>query len=283
LNKQTEYIPNQRNNLNIIQTWKTVIFNIIHHWDLVKELVRVDLLGQFKKSFIGASWLIIFPLLNVVIWLLLNMAGVFNPGDTGIPYPAYVLLSTSIWTFFFGFYDTISRSLTQGGQVFIQTKFPHEVIFVQKIIVHLINFSIPFILILIVLMLFGIQFYWTSLLFPLVILPIIFLGASIGLVFSLFDIVAMDINSLFNKVMSMLIYITPIVYSDKVDSSVLQSIINYNPLTYILGSARDILIKGSLYQPEKYFLCAGISLVIFIICVRLFYVAEAKVMERITL
>jgi len=77
-----------------------------------------------------------------------------------------------------------------------------------------------------------------------------------------------------------LTFATTIIYSDKVQSPILQTIITYNPLTYFVCSARNLVVKGTLYNPELYFIYAAISLVVFMFSWHLFYISENKVIER---
>jgi len=276
------YTPGQTSQGHFFQVWWQVIYNVFRYRDLVWQLTRVDLLGQLKRSMLGVAWLFINPIVVVLVWLFLNKAGVFNPGETDIPYPAYVLLSTSLWNFFEGLFENISKSITTAGPMFIQAKFPHEVVVAQKMLVHLINFSIPFALNIGVLLAFGVEFSWGSLLFPLALIPLFLFAASLGLIFSVVEVVAVDIYNGFQRLLHYLIYATPVVYSDKISSPLIQSIIQYNPITYLLGGARDVLLKGTLTDPSSFYIWSGFTVLFFLIVVRVFVAAEQKVIERIT-
>jgi len=128
--------------------------------------------------------------------------------------------------------------------------------------------------------LFGVIPSWGIIFFPLVVIPLFFLGAAFGLFVSMLSIVAVDIDKIVTMGFGLLLYITPVIYSDKVDSKFVQLIIKWNPLTYLVCSARDIIIYGRLYDTTGYFICAGISLLLFLISWRLFYVSEDKIIER---
>ena len=91
---------------------------------------------------------------------------------------------------------------------------------------------------------------------------------------------AVDISNIIGMVMGFLMWATPLIYSDKVPSPFLQAVIKWNPLTYLVCSCRDIILFGRLYEPAGYVLCAGLSLVAFLISWRLFYVSEDAIVER---
>ncbi|MBR9919598.1 MAG: ABC transporter permease [Bacteroidetes bacterium] len=265
----------------LLGSWRKIIHNISRYRFFLRQLVRINMLVGFKKSFIGLLWLFILPVIAVFVWILLQGAGIVDPGKTDIPYPAYVLLSTSIWGFFIEIYRTVSQVLSGNGKIMIMTKFPHEVLVAEKIIVHLIRFAIPLAVNLVALLLFGIKFSWLSLLFPFTLIPLLLLGVSIGLIVALLRVVAVDISSLIDEFMRFLMYLTPIVYAPRVEIGWLSGIVEYNPLTYLIGFSRDILTTGSFYEPQKYLIWTGISILFFIVVVRFFFRVESRMLERL--
>ena len=283
MSKARIYTPNSNDYGNIFTTWATIIRNLVNYRELVYELAKVELMSEFKKSFLGAIWIILSPLLVVLVWLLMRSAGLFNPGDTGVPYPVYILLSTSIWGLFAATYKSVSSTISTGGKMFLDAKFPHEVIVAQKVLIGLFNFSITFVFNLFIILFFGVELTALSLLFPLAMIPLAILAITLGLIFAILRIVSFDIYNFFDKGLPILMYLTPVVYSNKVDSPLLQEIIKYNPLTYLVSFPRDILISNSFYKPEIYLICSAVTLLFFFITVKSYTAAEPKVMERLTI
>ena len=276
----TVYRPNQRHDMSFFGVWLEMIKNIIRSRELIRQLFKRDFFAEYKKSFLGVGWIIITPIMGIISWVFMQMTGLLNPGDVGIPYPAYILIGTSMWGFFLGFYSSASQTLSTGAGLIMQVNYPHEVLFIKQVAQHLANFTITFGVNIIVLISFGIIPSWKIIFFPAVILPMFFLGAAIGLIVSMISIVAVDISNIIDKFMGLLMFITPIIYSSNVDSALIQTIIKWNPLTHIVCSARDIVIYGRLYDTTGYFLSAIGSLIVFVISWRLFYVSENKVVER---
>ncbi len=250
-------------------------------WYLVKQLTRVEIVGLYKKSFLGMAWMFILPILAVVIWVVLNGAGVVNPGETDIPYPAYVLLSTSIWGFFLEAYKSSSNLLTNNGRMLIMSEVPFEPLLMQKVVVHLINFVIPFLVNIIVLLAFGVRFSALSLLFPVSLIPLLLLGMAIGMVVAIFRVIMVDVASLVDEGMKLLMFLTPIVYTPKINSSQLAVIVDYNPLTYLIGFSRDLLTMGAFFRPVEYLVFGLVSLLLFILSFRFLLKSSTYVLERL--
>lgn len=255
--------------------------NLKRYSFLFKQLVKVDITNAFKRSFIGMSWLVLTPIISVFVWIMLNGAGIFDPGKTDIPYPAYVLLSTSIWSFFQGSYQVTSNVIINSGRFMVTAKFPHEVLVAEQMVVHCINFIIPFLINIVVLLIYGIKFSWIALLFPITLLPLLLLGTGFGLIVALLRVVAVDFSKLADQCINFLMFLTPIVYAPKIKLDWLANIVKFNPLTYLVGFSRDIITKGTFYETNWYLLFGGISLLFFLFCLRIFMKYEEKLLERL--
>jgi lipopolysaccharide transport system permease protein len=243
-------------------------------------LFKRDFLAGYKKSFIGFTWIFISPVMGIISWVFLKQTGMLQPGDVGIPYPAYVLIGSSMWGLFMGFYDSSGGTLKAGAGFIMQVNYPHEALLFKQVAQKLANFLIGFSLNILILFAFEVVPNWKIVLLPLVVLPMFFLGSALGLIVSMISVVAFDLNKGITMIMGLLLYITPVIYSDKISNPLVQNLIKWNPLTYLVCSARDIVIYGTLYNSTGYAICTGISVLLFLISWRLFYVSEHNLIER---
>jgi lipopolysaccharide transport system permease protein len=274
------YEPNQRLKIGWIRTWIVLVSNIIQSWDLIYQLFRKDFLMSYKKSFIGAGWIFIAPIMGVVSWVFYNSTGILQPGDVGIPYPAYVLLSTSVYGLFGGFYTAASGTLTAGSGFITQVNYPHDVLLIKQALVQIANFAVVFLINIIVLFSFGVVPSFYIILLPVFILPIFFIGSAIGLFACIIEVVASDINKVITFLIGLLLFITPVIYSSKVQNPFLQKMIKWNPLTYLIGGTRDMVIYGKMDHLDRYLICSGVSLLLFLFSWRIFYITEQRVIEK---
>jgi lipopolysaccharide transport system permease protein len=275
------YSPNQRQKIGFFKTWAIMFRNIRNSRELIMQLFRRDFFMSYKKSFIGLTWIFISPIIGIFSWVFLNYAGVLQPGDTPIPFPAYVLLSSSLWGLFMGFYSAAAGTLGAGSGFIMQVKYPHEVLLVKQVAQHLAGFVITFGVNLVVLLLFGIVPDWKIIFFPILIIPMFFLGAGLGLIISVVSIVASDLTNLFNIGMSFVFYATPIVYvTSTIESSLLRVLVQINPLTYLVGGVRDVIVGGTMEYPERFLFVSVLAFIFFMLAWRLFFVSEDKVIEK---
>ena len=276
----TVYRPNQRHDLGFFETWSVMAKNIFNSRELIWQLFKRDFFAAYKKSFLGITWIFIAPIMGIVSWVFLNMTGMLHPGEVGIPYPAYVLVGSSVWGLFMGFFNSAKKTLSSGKDIVMQVNYPHEALLFKETAQYLANFLVTFFINIVVLFIYNVVPSWKVVFFPIVILPLFFLGAAIGLLFSMISIVAVDINRVVQMGMSLLMYLTPVIYSDKINNDVVQIIIKWNPLTYLVCSARDIIIYGRLYHAGGYVLCSGLAILLFMASWRLFFISEGSIIER---
>lgn len=274
------YEPNQRLKMGLFKTWCVLFTNIISSRELIWQLFRRDFFMSYKKSFLGFSWMIITPVMGIISWVLMNATGILTPGNVGMPYPAYVLLSSSIYGLFMNFYSGASGTLSAGSGFIFQVNFSHDALLAKQILLQMANFLITLLITILVLLFFGVYPSWMILLFPILIIPMMLLGAAIGLVTSVVSVVASDIQKGIGFIMGLLMYITPVIYSPDVKNPILHDIIKWNPLTYLIGAVRDSMIYGRIDHFDRFLISAGFSLILFLLAWRLFYVTEERVIER---
>lgn len=275
------YYPNKRHSTPVWKSWLLIIRNISRSRELIWYLFKRDFFASYRKSFLGSTWVVISPLLGIVAWVFLNQTGFFQPGELEVPYVVYVLVGTSMWRFFMSSYNDGAETLQSGKNLSSQIYFSHEVMFVNNMLMTFANFSITFVINLIVVLISGITLSWKLIFFPIVLLPLLFLGAGIGLIASLVAVVVTDLKRVIDYVVGLLMWVTPVVYSTKLDNELIQKIVPFNPLTYLVSSARDIVITGNLYEPRFFFICSGLSFIFFLIALRLFWVSEHRLIERL--
>ena len=103
---------------------------------------------------------------------------------------------------------------------------------------------------LVVLLLFGVIPSWPIILTPLFMLPLFALASAVGMQVCVIKVVAPDVQRAVSFLMGLLMYVTPVIYSPKVENEALRAVIKWNPLTYLVGGMRDAIIYGRLDHPE---------------------------------
>ena len=274
------YEPDQRARLGWVLSWKTMIENVVNSRELIWQLFKRDLLAGSKQSILGLLWMVISPLVGIVSWVLMNEAGVLRPGTLDVPYPLYVLFGTALWGLFMAFYSAAASSLTSAGGLLIQAKFSHEALVAQQMAHNVIVVIVNIVLLVAVWGVFGGSWHWSALLLPLGLVPLFLLGTGIGMAVSVFAVLIRDMTRTVTTLLGLAMFMTPVVYAGDVHHSWLQRLVAWNPLTYLVGGARDLVLEGRIGQPLAYVASVVLAAAVFLTSWRLFFMSEQKVAEK---
>jgi lipopolysaccharide transport system permease protein len=274
------YEPNQYAKIGFFKTILVIVKNTIASKELIFQLYKRDFLMQYKKSFLGLGWMIFGPIMGVVSWVLMDSAGVLSPGDVGVPYPVYVLFGTSIWGLFMSFFSSTSQTLQIAAGFIQQVNFHHEALVFKQGLQNLTNFGISLIINIVVMLSFGVMPTGFIVLVPLFIIPIFFLSASAGLMVSILSTLTSDVSRIASFFLSLLMFITPVIYDSSEKVVWLQQCNLYNPLTYLITAPRDLILTGTMSNPFYYLVSIVMAILFFMVALRFFYISEKKVIEK---
>jgi lipopolysaccharide transport system permease protein len=118
------------------------------------------------------------------------------------------------------------------------------------------------------------------LLVPLVIIPILFLTLGLGFLLSILNGIMRDIGNVMGLLMTFFMFLTPVLYA-KPKMGILMRMTKYNPLYYLVSGARDLVLTGTISEPEGFFVTVFSSFVTFVICLVVFHLTETRISERV--
>lgn len=275
------YAPDSRRRRGFWSSLAVMAANLVRSRELIRQLFIRDYLAVHKKSFLGFAWIVLAPVVATLSWLFMNAAGVLQPGTTSVPYPVYVLLGTTLWGLFIGFYQSATQTLTTAQGYILQVRYPHEALLVKQALEQVVNFAAALVVNLIAFLWFGVRPSWMILLLPLTTLPLFFLGAGLGLIIAVLGVVAAEFRRLCDVGLGLMLFITPVLYNTDAMGPGFRAVVRWNPLTHLLDAARSTILSGTVAEPLAFALSALFALGVFLVAWRLFYVSEHRVIEKL--
>ncbi|NIZ19933.1 ABC transporter permease [Entomospira culicis] len=271
----------KRQKMSSLQTYATIFANIWKHRWFIWILFARDYFMANKRTFLGYGWLLLAPLLSSMSWVALNLLGVLNTGEISVPFPLFVLIGTSFWTLFFNTYANNVDLFSIASGMLGSVSFPHETLIIAQTMKALANFFISSVLNFTILIIFGVYPTFAWLLLPFMLMPLIFLAGGFGLLLMVVKHALPDLERVFAFFLPMLMYITPIVFLPTQKSEKFFFLIKYNPLTYLIGVPRDIVLFGHSDFWGFYGWASVASALFFLLMVRVFYIAEEYLIEKL--
>ena len=102
-----------------------------------------------------------------------------------------------------------------------------------------------------------------------------------ALITSLLRIVALDMARIIDEGMRLLMFLTPVVYAPKLQLGWLSEIVTFNPLTYLISFSRDVLTKGTFYEPEIFGIMAALACLSLFVALGFLRFGRLRIIERL--
>ncbi|MCK4352479.1 ABC transporter permease [candidate division WOR-3 bacterium] len=254
------------------------IFKEIYKYrELLLTLALRDVKSRYKQSVLGITWALFVPLIAMLVFTFVFSK--FVKVDTGgIPYPIFAYCGILPWTFFAASLNTSINSLVANGGLVTKIYFPREVFPLASIAASFVDFCIATLVLLGLMLFYHIHFHLTILLVIPILLLQIMLTAGLGFIFSMANLFFRDIRYLFQVIIPLWMFATPVVYPIPEKFRWLYII---NPMAPIISSYRSLIIEGSLPDMTTFSISILISLTIFIIGALWFHRAEYLFAENI--
>jgi lipopolysaccharide transport system permease protein len=166
-------------------------------------------------------------------------------GETGIPYPAFVLIGTMLWQSFAEAMNAPLTALIASRALLIKLKFPYEAPIVSALLMTSFFAAVRLLLLIPIFIFVELTWSWMALLFPLGYFALLVLGLSLGLMVTPIGLLYTDVGRAIRMGITIVMYLTPVVYP-LAESGFLYWMNRINPVTYVLETARDIVTAQPL-------------------------------------
>lgn len=180
--------------------------------DLFYFLVWRDIKVLYKQTVLGFSWAIIRPVFSMMVFTIIfgRMAQI---DSDGVPYPIFSYVALVPWTYFATSMTASTGSLVGGKAMLTKVYFPRLVFPMTPVIAKLVDFTIAFLIIGVLMIWYKITPTYNIVFLPLLVLLMMLTAAGIGMWLSALAIQYRDINHAIPFVAQLLMYAAPVVWS----------------------------------------------------------------------
>jgi lipopolysaccharide transport system permease protein len=277
----TVYEPNESQG-GLIWGVRQAYHDIVASRHVIARLFWRDFIAQFRQKILGYFWALLSPLLGVLSFLFLFFVGVLQPGEGEIPYTVYVLVGSTIWGCLPGAMGAVSGGLQAQADLIMRTRVPKLALAVSSLAGLFYGILVSMITMVVIFVVTGVTPSWWFLAYPLLVLPMVVLGTAIGLVLSVLGSIARDLTPMANQVLALAMYITPVIYvHSTIQNAFVRTVIGWNPISYLVDVPRSLVCLGRADNIDIYLFISLGTLVLVAIGLRIFYLLEGLVAERL--
>lgn len=211
---------------------------------LLKELTKTDFKLRYQGSVLGYLWALLRPLMMFAI-LYIVFAKLLKIGNDIPHYPVYLLVGTTMWSFFTECTSQGIQAIVQRGDLIRKICFPKYIVVVSATLTAVINMLINLGVIIIFAFINGVTPSWGWLLVPLSLIEIYALSLGIAFLFGAINVKYRDITSIWEVLIQALFYAVPIIYPISMvasTSTLAAKVILINPIAQSIQDIRYNLI-----------------------------------------
>lgn len=249
--------------------WKFInVREIVNYKDLLFFLVVRGIKAKYAQSVLGVGWAIIQPLVSTLIFTVVfgNLAKI---SSDGVPYFIFSLTALVPWTYFSNTLTESANSLVTNANLITKVYFPRMVLPLSAALAKLLDFAIGFILLLIVLVVYGFGISWWILMLPPLLIILLLTSLGLGMWLSAMAVQFRDVKHALAFMVQLLMYMAPVVYPTSNVPLKYQLVYSLNPMVGVIEGFRAIFLH---HQPMPWnFIINGAIVSVFIFMGGAFY------------
>jgi lipopolysaccharide transport system permease protein len=209
--------------------------------ELLYFLVWRDVKVRYKQAVLGAGWAVLQPAMAMVIFTIIFGRLVKLPTD-GSPYPVFVYAGLLPWTFFSNAVSTASNSLVNSANVITKVYFPRVIIPLAAVGAGLVDFTVAFGLLIILLVWYHIPLTPWFALVPVFLLLTIIAAVGVGTVLSALTVNYRDFRWVLPFAIQVWLYATPVTYASSVVPEKWRVAFGLNPMAGVVEGFRSAVL-----------------------------------------
>ncbi len=211
---------------------------------LIVKWTGRDLRSRYKRSQLRMFWAVLQPFLFVLIYVVI-FGVVFQQTSGEIPYLSYILSGVVVYRIVTSALNA-SSSLVDNHPIISQSKFPHEIIPISRILGNSADMAVTVGGLLIVGLIQGVKFSTTVLFIPVVVMSTVIFAIGLGIVLATVQVFIRDLEFVITFVSMALFFASPISYLPE-QLPVWLAWLNWvNPVSVYIAALRAVTFEGVL-------------------------------------
>lgn len=243
----------------------SAFWNLRSNCSLVRQLIAREVQKRYRGSYLGLCWALIQPLATLLVYTFVFSVVLHSHWDQGQSSPQFALTMLAGLLVYDVFAEILQLSallITQNTGYVKKVIFPLEVLSMASLGSSLIFLGLNFIVFIVGMLAINHHLTVTTLLFPLVLVPLVMLTIGTSWFVASLGVFIPDLNHFLQIFLRLMFFITPIFYPIEKVPEALRWIIYINPLAILVEQARRTLLWNQPLQWRQWGIVTLVSLVI---------------------
>ncbi len=222
-----------------------------HNRQLIWQMTRREIVGRYRGSVIGLAWSFITPVLMLFVYTYV-FSVVFKArwgtgsNESRADFAIILFAGLIVFGLFSEVVNRAPRQIVTNANYVKKVVFPLEIlswVYLGSVLFHsLVSLAV----LLIAQLIINQSIPWTVLLFPLVLLPLIFASLGAAWFLAALGVYIRDIGQITSVFTTVLMFLSAIFYPVSALPERYQFWLRLNPLVVIIAESRKVLIFGNV-------------------------------------
>jgi lipopolysaccharide transport system permease protein len=217
--------------------------------ELLYFLVWRDLKVRYKQTILGATWIVLQPVVSMVVFSLL-FGTLLKVPSGGVPYPIFAYAALLPWNYFASSLNRSSTSLVGSAHLITKVYFPRLIIPISGVLSGLVDFAIAFLVLAGLMIFYHIAPTPAAALLPAFLLLAMLTALGFGLWLSALNVRFRDVNYLVPFLVQVWMYLTPVIYGSTLIPERFRFLLALNPMTGVVEGFRWALLGHHLAEAQ---------------------------------
>lgn len=214
----------------------------------ITSSVRREFQARYRNSLLGALWTVLNPLAMILVYTVVFSQLMHSrlPGvDNHLAYGFYLCAGFLIWGLFGEIAGRGQSMFLDNANLIKKLNFPRICLPAVVIGSALVNFCITFIIFLLLLTLAGAFPGRALLALPVLLAIMLAFAMGLGMLLGVLNVFFRDVGQLFGIAMQFWFWLTPIVYPISILPHFIRPLVEFNPMTPLVGAFQQVLVYQS--------------------------------------
>jgi len=279
--KKSLPVPELTTVIQATHGWSTLgLKDIWEYRELLMLLIWREIRGVYRQTALGASWLFLRPILNVIVLTLVFGVFVKIPSNN-LPYALFSLSALLPWGYFSSAVLRSAGSLVQNMDIISKVYFPRMIIAVAGVLSGLVDLLASFLVFLIIMPFFKLPLRIEMLWLPAFTLAAVVMALMVGLWLATLSVRYRDVAFAVNFLLQALMYLSPVIYPISSVPKSLVFLYQLNPMAGIIDGFRWSLLGPTAGSPPgtTFWISMGIMVVLLVMGAFVFRRTERTIVD----
>ena len=234
--------------------------SLIDKWPLTRAMAVRELKGSKRGTILGLAWLVLRPFINAGVYVVI-VSFVFRaqlaPDAGPFDYALYILAGLFVWQILQQGLEEATSLIRQRADIVKEVVYPIETLPITAFFVNAVG-PVTVLGVYLVISAIAGRLGWSVLLLPLPLTLLLAMLLGMSWVLMVLGVVLRDLREVVAIVLSLMVYLSPVLLSQSMVPPQLWTIIMLNPLAHPIIAFRDVLEGG--FHPQSWAIFVALAL-----------------------